>query len=376
MEKEKFKKNVYQYLHLVALYLNKQEAPDFVIDKKNLPFFVKFSNSHSLSAFFYKAIKDTKVQIDEQYLPKLEEPYLLNVRKNVFFNRERKALYQYLNQNDIDFLPLKGLVIQGYYLDQDTREYADNDILFDVSNDELVKAFFEKRDYRVNTFRKSHHDTYTKKPFYNFEMHRELFFETEENQIFVDYFKDYLKDSPIKQDKEHYLKDEDFYIYFTAHSYKHYRIYGCGLRTLIDYYFYLNNVSLDFTFINNELKKLDLLDFAEKIKALTEKVFSNIPLTIDEEEMLMYIASSGTYGTLESGVDKGIQSKGKFRYLMSRVFPPLSFYKSAYPWAYKSKVLIPVAWFVRFCRIFFGNRKRMNRELVLIRKYKKKEKKK
>ena len=38
MDKELFKNNVYHYIKLISLYLNKKEASDFVLDKDNLPF--------------------------------------------------------------------------------------------------------------------------------------------------------------------------------------------------------------------------------------------------------------------------------------------------------------------------------------------------
>ena len=172
MEKEQFNQYVHQYLKLLSLYLNKKEAKDFVIDKSNISFFVRLSKHHSLSAFFFKAVECTKAQIEEEYLRKLEEAYFFNVRKVAMFAKERKDLYQYLNNFDIDFLPLKGIIIKDYYPDENTREFADNDILFDETRDALVKNFFVERHYEVELFKKSNHDVYLKKPCYNFEMHR------------------------------------------------------------------------------------------------------------------------------------------------------------------------------------------------------------
>ena len=51
---------------------------------------------------------------------------------------------------------------------------------------------------------------------------------------------------------------------------------------------------------------------------------------------------------------------------MSRVFPPYSFYKYSYPWAYKTVVLIPIAWLMRLCRVLFKNPKKATNELKLI----------
>ena len=366
MDKESFYKVTLEYIHLFSLYFNNKTS-DASFDDELLLTFMLFSKKHSLTALLYKAIKETKVNVNPTALRKLEESYFANLRKHALFEKERNELFKYLNDNEIDYLPLKGIIIKDYYLDPYTREFADNDILF-VGKDDVVKKFFKDRKYEIESFKKSNHDVYLKKPCYNFEMHRALFGESIESDKVVKYYDDILDRAPIKEGFEHVLSNEDFYIYFTAHSYKHFNNSGCGIRTLVDYYFYLKNNQLDFDYINKELEKIDLLDFSNKISSLSMKIFSEEPLTDEEKEMLLFIASSGTYGTLENSVSKGVQKKGKFGYFMSRVFPPMSVYKSLYPWAYKTKVLIPVAWLVRAFRILFKNPKRAAKELKMISK--------
>ena len=372
MEQEYFTNRILAYFHLLGLYLNKKEASYLKIDQESLPFFIKLSKYHSLSALFFKVVKETNVDVSKEDLKKLEESYLLNVRKSALFAKERKDLYQYLNNQQIDFLPLKGIVIKDYWLDPDSREFADNDILFSDEKSKLIKEYFVKKEYEVKYYKKSNHDVYMKKPFFNFEMHRRLFDEIEDAPKLISYFANYLEESPIKEGYEHYLSDENFYIYFTAHSFKHFHHSGCGIRTLVDYYVFLKkHPDLNFKYINKELKKIDLLDFSNLIKTLVSKVFNDEKLTKEERETLLFIASSGTYGSLQHSVQKGIKEKGRFGYFISRLFPPLSFYKSAYPWAYKSKVLIPVAWLMRFFRIIFKNPKKAATELKMISKTKK-----
>ena len=371
MEKEVFNNRIVKFIKLFSLYLYKKKASDFAIDNNELSFFIKMANRHSLTALLFKALQDTNSKVEEGVLKKLEEHYFLVLRKAILFDKERKELYDYLNTNQIDYLPLKGIILKDYYFDPYTREFADNDILFDGSKDKLVKDFFTNKDYIVELFRKSNHDVYIKKPFYNFEMHRALFGETGDNKKNIVYFKDYLSKAHIKENYEHELGKEDFYIYFTAHTYKHFHVSGCGIRTLIDYYLFLkNNSDLDFTYINQELEKLDLLDFSNQIKTLAIKLFDDEPIDEKETEMLLYIASSGTYGTVDHYVAKGVKAKGKFGFLMSRVFPPYSFYKSAYPWAYKCPILIPAAWLWRFFRILFKSPGRAMGEIKLISKCK------
>ena len=370
MDKETYIKYLKDYLHLISLYLNKKEEPSFKIDESNFNFFLNLSKKHSLTALFYKVVKDTKVDIKEEYLKVLEQYYFSNVQKHVLFDKERKELFEYCNNNNIIHLPLKGILLKHYYPDPYTREFADNDIWFAKDKDELIKKFFVERGYEVELYRKSNHDVYLKKPCLNFEMHRALFGETGDNEKIVKYFKhpNIRLVNPLAA--EAYFPLDDFYVYFTAHSYKHFHSAGCGIRTLIDFYLFLKkneeNELLNFKYINKQLEKMDLVDFSNQISTLALKVFDEKELIPEEMETLLFIASSGTYGTLENRVNKGIKQKGKFKYFMSRIFPPYRFYKGAYPWAYKVPILIPIAWLCRFFRILFKDPKRATTEIKTI----------
>ena len=375
MDKETYIKYLKDYLHLISLYLNKKEEPSFKIDESNFNIFLNLSKKHSLTALFYKAVKDTKVDIKEEYLKVLEQCYFSNVQKHVLFDKERKELFEYCNNNRIPYLPLKGIILKHYYPDPYTREFADNDIWFARDKDESIKKFFVERGYEVELYRKSNHDVYLKKPCLNFEMHRDLFGETGDNEKIVNYFSKHFKVRVIAPlSLELYFMLDDFYVYYTAHSYKHFHIAGCGLRTLIDFYLFLKkneeNELLNFKYINKQLEKMDLVDFSEQISTLAIKVFDEKELDEKELETLLFISSSGTYGTLENRVNKGVKEKGKVRYFFSRIFPPYRFYKSAYPWAYKVPILIPIAWLCRLFRILFKNPKRATSELKMISKSK------
>ena len=370
IEKESFSNNCHLFINVISSYLHNASFSATPIDNKTLQFFFKIAKHHSMTALLFKLLDTIKIE-DNNLICILENQYLANVRKTVLFNKERTELFAYLNTNDIDYLPLKGIILKDYYPEESIREFADNDVLFDEGKDELVKEFFVKKNYEIKEFKKGNHDVYLKKPFFNFEMHRSLFGEDGDNQKIVLYFKDYLKKSKIREGKEHFLTDEDFYIYFTAHTYKHFHVSGCGFRTLVDYYLFLRNKELDFKYINKELNKIGLLGFSNQIKTLANKLFDNKPLDANEEEVFLFIASSGTYGTLEHSIEKKVKEKGKFKYLVSRVFPPPSFYKYSYPWAYKCWALIPVAWISRFFRILFRNPKNIRTEISIVKKQKK-----
>ena len=146
---------IIRYLKLLSFYLNNEKPNDFVLSQEEIDGFAKLAYKHSLSALTYQALKHIGISQKE-----LEQRYYAALKKSVVFEQERKELYAYLNDNQIDFLPLKGIILKDYYPDPYTREFADNDILFDDSKDRLVKKFFTERRYEVEAFGKSNHDVY------------------------------------------------------------------------------------------------------------------------------------------------------------------------------------------------------------------------
>ena len=119
------------------------------------------------------------------------------------------------------------------------------------------------------------------------------------------------------------MRDEDFYVYITSHAYKHYSNGGTGVRTMLDFYAYLSvrEEILDFSYIEEECKKLGIDVFEKQNRRFCKKVFS-LPQKYDrasferlllpeEQEMLQCYLSSGVYGTLDRLVVNRMKKRGK-----------------------------------------------------------------
>ena len=195
----------------------------------------------------------------------------------------------------------------------------------------------------------------------NFELHRGLFGTTHEEKLYR-YYKD-VKSRLVKDEGNNYgfhFTDEDFYLYTIAHEYKHYSIRGNGLRSLLDTYVYLQKkTALNFSYIEEETERLGITDFERMNRALALHLFSGEKLTDEEREILDYLLSSGTYGTLENGIRHKISSLGRWGYLKDRVFFPMDRMKENYPVLRRLPVLLPVCWVHRWFVGLFIKRKKM-----------------
>ena len=299
------------------------------------------------------------------------------VRKNILFDAERAKILSALEEQGIWYMPLKGAVLKEFYPGIGLRQMADNDILYDVSRCEDVKSIMEGMGYQTILYGEGAvHDSYHKKPVFNFEMHRQLFGPVHGEPLYSYYHT--VKERLIKDEGNHFgwhFSPEDFYLYVIAHEFKHYENFGTGLRSPLDAYVYLRKVSLDWEYVEKEAQKLGLADFEKQNRMLAMHLFDGETLTQEDGEMLSYVLSSGTYGNIEIGVKNGIRKNGgsALRYAMKRFFVPVSKkdlrysgYARAYPLFYQHKILLPLLPFYRTIRSirrggFFAEAKAISR---------------
>lgn len=381
------------------------------------------AKKHNLVSIMAQAMEKLGFESDSDIWKRwLKEKNQL-IYKSVLMDVEREAIQDFFEKNNIWYMLLKGMVIRKYYPAPELREMADNDILFDNKYSKEVYDFMTARGYKSDDYNKGYHDEYLKPPAYNFEMHRQLV-SSKERPKWYEYYKDVksilINDANGKN--QFYFSDNDFYVYFIVHTYKHFLNSGMGLRTVLDVYLYLNNLQdkLDFDYIEEQLKKLDAYDFEQTFRSLAFKMFGEkakegnvaadeLQGSFDDKEqdmlresfdakkqdklcgsfdakeqdkwwnsfddkehdMLSYILDAGTYGNLENsvahkmGYTKGEKKKAsdKAKYIFRRLFPSMDTIEEFFPFFYKHKWAIPFLYIYRIGKIPFTRRKKVAGEL-------------
>lgn len=102
-------------------------------------------------------------------------------------------------------------------------------------------------------------------------------------------------------------------------------------------------------------------------------LFGNGELTEAEHEMLEYVIFSGTYGTLQHGVENAVKKyggtkNGKRTFIINKLFMPLEQVKTYYPFYYKHKILLPVLFFYRIGKALTVSRKKTKSTLKILKK--------
>lgn len=268
--------------------------------------------------------------------------------------------------------PMKGSCMKFMYPSPELREMSDIDIL--IAGDQMDAAGKIMLDlgYKLTQSIK-HHDIYTKQPFLVVEVHRAMYDKTVDGNQY-DYFKSFEK--AVLRDEKKYIYDfkrEDFYVYMIAHMAKHFYAMGCGIRNLVDVYIYLEKYGkkLERSYLNNELKKCGIYDFAVNMEKLAYIWLGGKQGDQFYNDLFQYMVDCGIYGKDENGIwhkyaEEKHEGKTVTRGKLKRwyYFPPLFYMSEYYPWLEKFPFLLPVAWCIRAFRGIFMKKGTQKREML------------
>lgn len=375
---------VLNMLYLASCALNSyvpdlQAMPD--LDLKRIFHFCCF---HSMTSIVYLALNSCGAfndPADKELAKQWKIATAMACHREILFDEERAEITVFMEKNGIKYLPLKGILLKELYPAAGMRQMADNDILFDETRSDDVLKFMKSRGYKAKFEKNGIHGVYTKEPSYNFELHTALFTKSR-GQAWYD-LSNYIKRKMTENESgcACRLSDEDFYIYMTAHEYRHYVTSGTGLRSLMDCFVFISSKgeTLDRAYVDSWNRALGTVEFEKQRRALAMKLFSDpahfyeIQLTEPECEMLNYYAACGTHGSPENKLrnrlremqnDGGeITTETKRKFFLKKLFPGMNFYKENYPFVYRHKWTIPFFLVYRFFRTLFTRGKSAFREV-------------
>ena len=158
-------------------------------------------------------------------------------------------------QNKIQHLMVKGTVIRSLYPYPEMRLMSDADILIKENEYSKIKPIMKECGF-VEEY-ESDHELVWKKGDFTIELHKRLV--PSYNKDYYKYFGDGWKLATRVDENtgEAFMSDEDNFIYNFVHYAKHYRDGGIGVKHVTDFYVLMkNNPSLDFSYIEGEIEKL------------------------------------------------------------------------------------------------------------------------
>jgi len=331
----------YLLVYLMGCALNNQQPDTPAIEQaaECSDELLQLADRHSVSALTAQVLQGTKA-----YNNAWEEHRLKALSRTIQFETERTALYQFLDSEGIWYVPLKGILIQNFYPAYGTREFADNDILYDQERTQDVRQWFAQRGYDLEIAPAN--DGFIKSPCYNFEMHRVLFRE-HDTDIRDDFTSAIIKRlMPDGSGSRRRMTDEDAYVYFVCHADKHASNGGIGLRTLADFYTYAHFGPSDINrpYVEQECTRYQVLNFEQTTASLADKLFAHPNLSslnnlsVNDQDVLDAFLFAGTYGQESTLLEQRLRSydaaagrayssrssvstASKIHYILWRLFP-------------------------------------------------------
>lgn len=357
-------------IYLLACAVNGIIPDKEIVNTMDLVRLYRLAEFHSTRAAICIALNRAGINNEDFY-----QAYKKAVRKNIMLDMERTEILNCFERQGIWYMPLKGAIIKELYPENGMREMADNDILYDSTKQEKVKEIMLEKGYTAESIGRSHHDTYMKPPVLNFELHTVLFGITHTESLYR-YYSD-IKRLLCKDDENNYgyhFSDEDFYVYITAHEYKHYSGNGTGVRNLLDCYIYIKNKGdvLDWKYIEEQCDNLGMKSFEKDRRGLAMKLFSSVMLPVlndTEKELLMCYMTAGTYGTFENGIKNQLQTHSKLSFLIRSIFISRQQMAQSVPFTTKSFLLYPLGVIWRCIRISVLKRDRLKQTIKGLKKY-------
>lgn len=275
----------------------------------------------------------------------------INAQQNYEINRVCSAF----DENRIDYLPMKGVVMKQLYPKSEMRVMGDADILIKLEQYDQIQSIMNELGF---TFRyESDHELVWKRNKLELELHKRVM--TTYNKDFYQYFgTGWQFAKKVSEDGTRFeTADEDFYIYMFVHFTKHYRVSGIGIKHLVDIWVYRKaKPDMDAQYIAAELKKLRLDAFHDNILQTVEVWFGDGQPNERTEYITDVIFTSGEYGLAETAQaarilreskNTGSVQKAKTRDFWKRVFLPYIGMCRKYPILKKAPILLPIFWVVR-----------------------------
>lgn len=291
----------------------------------------------------------------------------LIVYRSVRYALEREILLRALKEAGLRCLPLKGILLAQYYPQAGMRAMTDNDILYagqdGVSEQEAQDILARVMAHCGFQLHGSYgvHDVYVKPPFFNFEMHRQLF---SESSPLGSHIRDPWAYASEDETGLYRFSPEIEFIYVMAHAYKHFSNAGHGIRLLADVHVFLKHAgdALDMAYIFKAFRTLGMEDFAQRVITCAREVFDspNMVLSDDSLALLEYLLSCGLFGTYTHMIENRALKKGKtgkvalhkerLLFLLERIFPSKATWNKLYPITISMPWLYPLCWIHRLVK--------------------------
>lgn len=339
-----------------------------ISDEFSLNSLVEVTNKHNIFTLVFYGLHNYNFPMKEELEKQLQNVAIISTcisEQQLYYIKKISALF---NENNIDYMFLKGSVLKHSYPQPEIRRMGDIDILIKEAQYSKISEVLKSLGF-VFKYESNHEIVWTKNnivielhkilmPSYNKDMHK--------------YFGNGWKRAIKTGEHSYTFSDEDMLIYIFSHFAKHYRDAGIGIMHMCDLYVFLKSKELNEDYVCKELRALKLYDFYCNIKRTLDVWFENENSNEITDHITTVIFNSGTYGLKDNGIiSSALKEKKKIDNIVlarihriwQRILPSYRGMKTKYQILKKFPILLPVFWVIRLIDIFFFKRKEISKNL-------------
>lgn len=322
---------------------------------------VKTARRHKIEVMFYYGALNCGFGQDEPLIQELFTLVCGNIAVSEQQNYSIKEIFLAFDEQEIDYLPLKGVLLKNIYPKPEMRSMGDADILIKTEQYDKIRPIMVKLGYKKVT--ESDHEFIWKKNNINIELHKRLI--PSYNKDYYSYFGDGWSLAKLKNGTSYSMTDEDQLIYLFTHFAKHYRDAGIGIKHMTDLWVYRKSKPLlDEKYIKKELTALQLYGFYVNIINTLSVWFDGREDDEKTDFITDVIFNSGVYGTRDKhAISDAVKiskstNKVKTRKFFRLIFPAYQGMCIKYPFLKKAPFLLPIMWIYRILMtiLFKGDR--------------------
>ena len=343
--------------------------------KSNIEELLKFAYRQKLLGIFAYMNKRWSL-FDSKKAKSLDAAYYSALFESTVRCSKFLKLSEFLSENEIEHMPVKGYYIRELYPVKELRSFGDIDILIHEKDRKRCDSLMKSLGYTVkNDWEPTY--SYIKDDEY-YEIHTNLFdVRLKDRADMTEYFSSAWlhakKDSGLR-----FVPDTEFHlIYIICHLAKHLSTGGAGIRMYLDVALYILRYDsvISWERTEEEFKKLGLERFFHTVLSAVNEWFY-VKASCDFEnfgeelsELLEFTLDSDIFGHSRdnSAIKLRGEERSKKRTALKILFPPAEQLENRYTFLKRSRILLPLA---RLVRVFknFGLIPKKIKELVNLKK--------
>lgn len=348
-------------LHLLGAYV-REEEPEILPDA-DWDVLFRLAHIHSVPGILGNLSMSWELYVDDRNASFAREICMSTIAGFAHRTALADLFLEKLAENGIDHIVMKGYVLKDYYPVPELRTFGDIDILIRPEDRQKCHELMLALGYPVKT---DWEPVYSyKRPNEFYEIHTRLMeVDVSEKADYQAYFRDPWQYTVPDGEHRYQLRPEYHFLYLLVHLAKHIKGGGAGVRLYLDVAVFVRHFrdSLDWGWVEAELEKLRLTDFANTIFAFVRRYFGiESPVTLPQvaeallEELAVQTVSGGVFGQddRDSGTNTLKAEKAdtpRPAVILKRLFPAAKTIESRYTYLQGRRWLLPAAWIHRLIR--------------------------